>query len=168
MKSQIVLSQQAIQTINRHAVETFPNECCGFLYGQDGTQRLIRKAVRVNNSKVGDQRRRFEIAPLDYVKAEQYALTHDLQLLGIYHSHPNHPAIASAHDLAKALPFFSYVIVSVMEGKIAATKSWKLEEDALAFHEELVLAEKELELQNVHSQKTAYANHSSSVPNYWY
>ncbi len=143
MKSKICLSIKVIESINAHAIETFPNECCGFLYGTDGNQRTIHEAQRVTNSKTGDQRRRFEISPLDYIKAEQYALANDIQLLGIYHSHPNHPAIASEHDLAKAMPFFSYVIVSVTENSVKETKSWKLAENEFVFQEELVLIGKQ-------------------------
>ncbi|MEM9821404.1 MAG: M67 family metallopeptidase [Bacteroidota bacterium] len=142
MNSTIVLNQASVQTIEAHALATFPDECCGFLYGVDSELRLITQAIRVDNSKEGDQRRRFEIAPLDYLKAEQYALDNELQLLGIYHSHPNHPAIASEHDLAKAMPFFSYVIVSVMDGVVADLKSWKLKEAVHQFAEEEVLAQK--------------------------
>lgn len=137
--TKIHLNSEVIQTVNAHAREAFPNECCGFLYGNESAGRSITLAQRVENSKAGDQRRRFEISPLAYLKAEQFALENDLQLLGIYHSHPNHPAIASVHDLEKAMPFFSYVIVSVMDGKIADTKSWKLKEGIREFAEEEVL-----------------------------
>lgn len=141
MQSSIILNQNVQQIINQHAQEAFPNECCGFLYGQDKDTRTLTLAKRVDNAKEGDQRRRFEISPLDYMKAEQYALNNGLNLLGIYHSHPNHPAIASKHDLAKAMPFFSYVIVSVVEGNIADTKSWKLKETIREFEEEKVVFE---------------------------
>ena len=119
-----------------HAKAAFPNECCGFLYGHEKEGRQITLAKEVINSKDGDQRRRFEVSPFDYMKAEQFALENDLQLLGVYHSHPNHPAIASEHDLAVAMPYFSYVIVSVMEGEIADIKSWKLKDDQRVFAEE--------------------------------
>jgi Predicted metal-dependent protease of the PAD1/JAB1 superfamily len=142
MNSTIILNEASTQYIQQHATETFPNECCGFLYGSDNEHRQIIQAVRVANSREGDQRRRFEIAPLDYIKAEQYALENELQLLGIYHSHPNHPAIASEHDLAKAMPFFSYVIISIMDGKVADLKSWKLKETQHQFDEEQVLVQK--------------------------
>ncbi|MEL6867592.1 MAG: M67 family metallopeptidase [Bacteroidota bacterium] len=138
MTSNIILSEAANEVINQHAIEAFPNECCGFLYGDEEKGRLIHLAQRVDNSKEGDQRRRFEISPRDYMKAERFALENNTQLLGIYHSHPNHPAIASEHDLAKAMPYFSYVIVSVMDGQIADTKSWKLLEEKRAFYEEQV------------------------------
>ena len=133
---QITLDGTAVEVIHQHAIESFPFECCGFLYGDETSGRLISLAAPVTNSKEGDQRRRFEISPPDYLRAEKYALNNNTQLLGIYHSHPNHPAIASQHDLAVAMPFFSYVIVSVKDGEVADLKSWKLKEEARAFQEE--------------------------------
>ena len=115
----------------------FPDEVCGFLYGkenEDGT-RTVREAKEVINSKAGDKRRRFEISPRDYMQAERYAADQDLDLLGVYHSHPNHPAIPSEHDRIAAQPFFSYVIVSVRDGIIDHTRSWRLN-DASQFDEE--------------------------------
>jgi proteasome lid subunit RPN8/RPN11 len=112
-----------------HARRIFPDECCGFLYGtENGSgERLITEAVAVDNSKAGDKRRRFEISPRDYLKGEQYAMEKDLLLLGIYHSHPNHPAIPSEHDRVAAQPYFSYVIVSVMNGDVGHIRSWRLD-----------------------------------------
>lgn len=137
----VKLSEEALEAINADGISAFPNECCGFLYGQElaNGERAITLAAPVTNSKEGDQRRRFEISPLDYLRAEQFALQNDTALLGVYHSHPNHPAIASEHDLAVAMPYFSYVIVSVMNGEIADHKSWRLQDEERAFEEEQVL-----------------------------
>ena len=136
MNSTIHINQDVLETISQHGEATFPNECCGFLYGDESNGRQITHCEPIANSKDGDQRRRFEISPMDYMKAERFAFENNTRLLGIYHSHPNHPAIASEHDLAKAMPFFSYVIVSIMEGKYAAIKSWKLYDERREFHEE--------------------------------
>lgn len=125
------------------AIQAFPDECCGFLFGtEDATgNREISKIQVVNNAKEGDKRRRFVIAPLDYMKAEQYAEEEELQLLGVYHSHPNHPAIPSEHDRVAAQPFFSYIIISVLEGRIGPIRSWRLNEEE-QFDEEAVVAAK--------------------------
>lgn len=138
-QSKIQIDEKAATSMYKHAKEAFPNECCGFLYGIEKNERIINLAIPVANSKKGDQSRRFEISPFDYIKAEQFALDTGTQLLGIYHSHPNHPAIASEHDLKVAMPFFSYVIVSVMDGIIEDIKSWKLKDDERFFEEETVL-----------------------------
>src|SRR5687768_1837602 len=111
----IVIDPKANELLLQDAVQAFPDECCGFLFGKEDAngRRAITEIQVVVNAKEGDKRRRFAIAPLDYIKAEQFADEKGLQLLGVYHSHPNHPAIPSEHDRVAAQPFFSYVIVSV-------------------------------------------------------
>jgi len=133
----IVLSNEAQRTIVQDAVDTFPNECCGFLYGHEDNsgRRFITEAQEVKNAKDGDKRRRFEIAPHDYLEAEQYAEAHQLELLGVYHSHPNHPAIPSEHDRAAAQPFFSYMIISVNDKEPGPIRSWRLNDEG-QFEEE--------------------------------
>jgi proteasome lid subunit RPN8/RPN11 len=124
----IVIESAAIDRMNIHAIVIFPDECCGFLFGKeeaDGT-RTISTVREVKNAKAGDKKRRFEITPKDYLQAEQFAQENELLLLGIYHSHPNHPAIPSEHDRAAAQPYFSYVILSVMQGKTEHIRSWRL------------------------------------------
>ena len=136
----LTINKSANEIMQQHAIELFPDECCGFLYGHETDEvRTIELAVPVVNSKDGDKKRRFEISPLDYMKAEQYALQNNIGLLGVYHSHPQHPAIASEHDLKQAMPYFSYVILSVMDAKIADIKSWKLNEENTIFIEEEIL-----------------------------
>ncbi|GAB4491707.1 MAG: M67 family metallopeptidase [Saprospiraceae bacterium] len=120
------------------ARQAFPDECCGFLFGKEkGENRVLTDILVVNNSKEGDKRRRFEIAPKDYLKAERYADKSGQTLLAVYHSHPNHPAIPSEHDRVAAQPFFSYLIVSVQDGKIDHTRSWRLNDDR-QFEEEII------------------------------
>lgn len=131
------LDIKAEQTIREHGEKDFPNECVGFLYGTDKNGiRHIELAKPIVNSKEGDQRRRFEISPIDYMKAEQYALIHQTTLLGVYHSHPQHPAVPSEHDLKQALPFFTYIIVSVMDGKSDLLTSWRLSDTEHKFEQE--------------------------------
>lgn len=122
----------------QHAESDYPNECCGFFYGlADGNQRHVRIVQEVENAKEGDQRRRFQIDPLDYQEAEKYAINHDLDLLGVYHSHPDHPAEPSEHDRKVAMPYFSYIIISVQNGKADTSRSWQLNESQ-QFDEELI------------------------------
>jgi proteasome lid subunit RPN8/RPN11 len=134
----IVVESVPLAEMKAHAINTFPDECCGFFYGteqRDGS-RMIKKILEVNNSKNGDKKRRFEIAGKDYMLAEKFALENDFLLLGIYHSHPNHPAIPSEHDRAAALPYFSYVILSTTPGNIDHIRSWQLN-DVSQFEEEV-------------------------------
>jgi proteasome lid subunit RPN8/RPN11 len=124
----------------RDAVNSFPDECCGFLFGREESNgnRVISDILVVDNSKEGDKARRFEIAPTDYMKAEQYALDKDLSLLSVYHSHPNHPAVPSEHDRKAAQPYFSYVIVSILNKEIITLRSWLLNEES-QFEEEKII-----------------------------
>lgn len=133
------ISEYALKDMELHAGATFPNECCGFFYGEekDGS-RVISHTLRIDNSKEGDQRRRFAVSSKDYMQAERYALKNGLTLLGVYHSHPLHPAIPSEHDLKVAMPWFSYIIVSVGEQGVDHTRSWQLN-DERQFEEENIL-----------------------------
>jgi len=121
------------------AINTFPDECCGFVFGLEhkGENRTLTDVLRVDNSGEGDKRRRFVISSKDYVKAEEFALQKNLQLLGVYHSHPNHPAIPSEHDRVAAQPYFSYLILSIENGNFSSLRSWKLN-DEFQFEEETV------------------------------
>jgi proteasome lid subunit RPN8/RPN11 len=134
----ILFEPQALEIMVDDALSTFPDECCGFFFGREtGAERLVTQALVVDNAKKGDKRRRFEISPRDYLKAEALADERGLTLLGVYHSHPNHPALPSETDRLSAQPFFSYLIFSVMERKLAAVRSWRLNE-AQQFEEETV------------------------------
>jgi proteasome lid subunit RPN8/RPN11 len=133
----IVLENDVQKTIVQDAVDAYPNECCGFLYGREDSngRRFITQARVVTNIKDGDKRRRFEISPHDYLEAERYAEEQQVELLGVYHSHPDHPAMPSEHDRAAAQPFFSYIIISVNNKEPGAIRSWRLNDD-LHFEEE--------------------------------
>lgn len=132
------ITHDSRERIIHDAIQTFPDECCGFLYGSEtGDDRLILEVQAVDNSKDGDKRRRFEIKALDYLRAERYAEANNLQLLGVYHSHPDHPSVPSEHDRVAAQPYFSYVIVSILAGKYNTLQSWRLNEDS-QFEEETI------------------------------
>jgi proteasome lid subunit RPN8/RPN11 len=127
----VVLETDAQKIIVQDAVDAFPDECCGFVFGHEDSngRRIISEARVVKNVKEGNKRRRFEIAPQDYLDAEKYAEEKQLELLGVYHSHPNHPAVPSEHDRAAAQPFFSYLIISVNDKIPGPIRSWRLNDD---------------------------------------
>jgi adenylyltransferase/sulfurtransferase len=128
------------EAIRRHGAETFPNECCGALVGRNGT---VHEAFALANTTEEGPRRRFLVRPEDYRDAERRASALGAELLGFYHSHPDHPARPSQYDLDHAWPFFAYVIVSVRAGIPEEMTSWRLREDRSAFdQEELVMANK--------------------------
>jgi proteasome lid subunit RPN8/RPN11 len=133
----ITIEQDPWEVMVKDAVSAFPDECCGFLFGtedQEGNRTILR-ALPVDNSKQGDKTRRFEISALDYLKAEKLAESGEFLLLGIYHSHPSHPAIPSEHDRKAAQPYFSYLILSVFQPEQIGVRSWRLNEAEL-FEEE--------------------------------
>ncbi len=119
--------------IRAHGVETYPNECCGALIGRDG---VVATTYALPNTTEEGPRRRFLVRPEDYREAERRALAAGGDLLGFYHSHPDHPARPSQYDLDHAWPFFSYIIVSVRGGVPEAMTSWRLQDDRSAFDEE--------------------------------
>ncbi len=118
--------------IRRHGEETFPHECCGALVGRDGR---VTAVVALPNTTEEGPRRRFMVRPSDYRVAEQQAAQHGGELLGFYHSHPDHPARPSQYDLDHAWPTFAYIIVSVMAGAARDMTVWFLKEDRSSFDE---------------------------------
>ena len=134
----LIVHDNAKREIITDALAAFPDECCGFFFGEEeGDERIVTGVLPVVNAKEGDKRRRFEIAAKDYLAAERFADENKLQLLGVYHSHPNHPAIPSEHDRVVALPNFSYIILSIRNHEWAETRSWRLN-DEQQFEEETI------------------------------
>ncbi len=119
--------------IREHGQQTYPNECCGALIGRDGR---VTAVYGLPNTTEEGPRRRFLVRPQDYREAEKQASAGGGELLGFYHSHPDHPARPSQYDLDHAWPFFSYVIVSVRAGVSEDMTSWRLKEDRSAFDQE--------------------------------
>jgi len=133
----LLIEKKLLDEMRKHGEETYPNECCGFFFGKDGEQRKLTHVQPVSNAKEGDQRKRFEINPKDYQQAEKYALKNNLDFLCVYHSHPDHAAVPSEHDRKVAMPFFSYIIISVRNGRSGDIRSWRLNEQR-EFEEEIL------------------------------
>ncbi len=131
----LTLRAEAEGGIRQHGRETYPHECCGALIGRDG---VVIEAMALPNTTKEGPRRRFLVRPADYRAAERRATATSADLLGFYHSHPDHPARPSRYDLDHAWPTFAYVIVAVDDGEPGAMTSWRLREDRSAFDEESV------------------------------
>lgn len=131
----VVLAEAVAGAIRQHGRQTYPHECCGALVGRDG--RIVEAFPLPNTTEEGP-RRRFLVRPADYREAERRAASVGAELLGFYHSHPDHPARPSAYDLAHAWPSFIYVILSVHQGEPAELTSWRLRDDRSAFDEERI------------------------------
>jgi proteasome lid subunit RPN8/RPN11 len=124
------IDEKAVAIIERHAAEAYPHECCGALLG---TGDLITEAVPLSNTTAEQATRRFLVGPTEYRRAEARARALGLQLAGFYHSHPDHPARPSQHDLEHAWPNLMYVIVSVSAGSPADMTCWRLRDDRAEF-----------------------------------
>ena len=134
----IHIEDEALEGMFEEALHGFPFECCGFLLGiEENDNRSIKLIKRVTNISKEDQRRRFSISSTDYLQAENYADENNLSLLGIYHSHPDYPAVPSETDRLSAQPYFSYLIISIINKKISHVRSWRLN-DQNQFDEELI------------------------------
>jgi proteasome lid subunit RPN8/RPN11 len=142
-----------LDAIRQHGRADYPNECCGILLGDlDGAQKKVREVVPLKNLRHDvaraqellplaepgreSERNRFLIDPLEQLRVEKDARARRLDVLGYYHSHPDHPARPSDYDRNHAWPWYSYVIVSVERGEPKDVTSWVLSDDRLRFDPE--------------------------------
>lgn len=150
------LSDQQIQHLTAHATRTYPEECCGLLLGNLLPDRPLKQVVKiwetVNawNPEVGSElstvilqlgtgkRDRFWIAPQDLLAAQRYAHDHQINIVGIYHSHPDHPAVPSESDRLLAWSAYSYLILSVRSGIVSDYRCWTLDQDHQFQPEEII------------------------------
>lgn len=136
------LSETLHEQIKAHGAASYPYEGCGLLLGVTADDRNQVTAVQVLRNVWPDEiekRERFRIDPEDWRDAEFAALEAGLDIIGIFHSHPDHPPIASPRDLAWASwPGYSYLITEVRQGLPAGSRSWQLAVDRSGFIEEII------------------------------
>ena len=120
------------RAIRGHGQETYPHECCGALLGRAAG---VTDLVALPNTTEEGPRRRFLVRPSDYRLAERRATELGAELVGFYHSHPDHPARPSQYDLDHAWPTFAYIIVAVAQGAAADMTVWYLKDDRSSFEE---------------------------------
>jgi proteasome lid subunit RPN8/RPN11 len=126
----LAIAAEALDEIRSHGCDTYPDECCGALIEVNG---LIVEAFRLPNTTKAGARRRFRISPSDYRLAERRADQRGARLAGFYHSHPDHPARPSQHDLEQAWPNFIYIIVAVEAAGAGDVTAWQLRDDRSGF-----------------------------------
>jgi len=128
--------------IAAHAERDYPYECCGLLlggFGVDG-RKLVAETYPISNAREEEAKRnRFLIRPEELMVGEKYAARKELEVLGFYHSHPDHPAVPSQYDLEHAWPVYSYIVVSVRAGQVEDLRSWEMECDRSRFNEEEIV-----------------------------
>jgi proteasome lid subunit RPN8/RPN11 len=133
----LVLTPGHLEAMQRHASASYPEECCGFLIGEAGAAAtVVARVAPAGNEREESRHNRFLIHPEAVLAAHKEARALGLDVVGYYHSHPDHPAQPSEFDREHAWPGLSYVIVSVQAGSAAEARSWRLSDDRERFEEE--------------------------------
>ncbi len=134
----IEINQQSIEAITAHAERDYPHECGGMLIGtfEEGEKTVVETFPLENAREDEARHNRVLILPKDVMRAERYAREKKLDVVGYYHSHPEDFGVPSQYDLDHALPVWSYVIASVLQGKLVDIRSWEMENDRSRFTEE--------------------------------
>ena len=141
---QLEINRGLAEEIRAHGVASYPHECCGALLGRDlsansqQAQRQILGLFRLMNRREDSPRNRFSVTAKDVLDAEKAAREQGLEVVGWYHSHPDHPAQPSEYDREHAWPWYSYVIVSVKAGAAEDMTSWRLNVDRVEFSPEAI------------------------------
>lgn len=136
------ISVQLAERIRTHGTEAYPHECCGALLGRDSqatdpnVMREVLALLPLVNRRDDSPRNRFSVTAEDVLDADRAAQKQGLEVIGWYHSHPDHPARPSQYDQDHAWPWYSYVIVSIENGSPQEMTSWRLDDDRHAFSPE--------------------------------
>ena len=138
----IRVASEPWQEMVAHARSTYPNECCGAMLGRvDGEAKEVLVAMKLENSSAGSQAARYELRPADLLAADKEARRQGMDLVGIYHSHPDCDAYFSKTDLENSCPWYSFIVLSIQNGEFDHANSWlPNEEQTKAEKEELVYA----------------------------
>ena len=136
----IKIEPGAWKTMVDHAQSTFPDECCGVMVGEiDGDAKTVTTAIGLENAYKGRQEDRYEIRPEDLLAADKNARAQGLDLIGIFHSHPDCDAYFSKTDLENSCPWYSFVVLSIKGGKFDHANSFLPNADqTVAEKEELI------------------------------
>ena len=131
----LIAPQTELKKLHAHAEAGYPHEVVGILAGSKATGELL-KVHPLINERADSAHNRYKVSGLALMRAEQALEAEGHDILGYYHSHPDHPSRYSDYDRDHALPNMSYLIVSVLNGKAVDTASWRLHEDRSAMSAE--------------------------------
>ncbi len=135
--STLEISGAILAQLHAHGEQAYPEEGAGFILGKDGDARQIEAIYPLPNAREdGARHDRYLVTPQDYLKGELEADRLGLSVIGVFHSHPDHPNRPSEFDRVWAQPFFSYIITNIQAGKATESRSWRLSEDRSEFEEE--------------------------------
>lgn len=135
----ITIPASLLRQIYDHTEASYPHECCGLMIGtlqDDGANKVVHAFRTCKNLNQERARDRYDMDPLDMLRVEREFENSAWEIVGIYHSHPDHPSRPSQTDTDRAFPIYSYVIVSVRNGTVASAQSWALNEEEKKFYEE--------------------------------
>lgn len=135
----LLISCDVLEKIKAHGEAHYPHEGAGLLLGHDNDTRRVLDILPIENAREEEARHnRYLITAMDMLKGEQQAEKLGLDVIGIFHSHPDHPNQPSEFDRDWAMPWYSYVITSVHAGAAAESRSWRLTDDRASFDEEII------------------------------
>jgi proteasome lid subunit RPN8/RPN11 len=137
----ILLDNEQLAQMRAHGERDYPFECCGLMLGRfaDGRKQVVETYPISNAREEEAKRNRFLIRPEELMRGEQYAREKHLDVVGFYHSHPDDRAVPSQYDLEHAWPTYSYIVVSVENGRAVDLRSWEMESDRSQFTEEEII-----------------------------
>lgn len=132
------IPQEILQRIHQHGERSYPDEGAGLLLGETlGQAHHVREILPLDNTREAPARHnRYLLSPQDYLQGEEHAESLGFTVLGVFHSHPDHPNRPSEFDRQWAWPNLSYLITSVQQGEASGSRSWRLRDDRAAFEEE--------------------------------
>jgi proteasome lid subunit RPN8/RPN11 len=139
----IVVSEDQFAAMSAHGVRDYPYECCGLMLGKftQGRKSVIEIYPISNAREEEAKRNRFLIRPEELMRGEKYARAQGLDVVGFYHSHPDDVAVPSQYDLEHAWPTYSYIVMSVEQGRTVDLRSWEMEANRSRFNEEEIVSE---------------------------
>lgn len=136
----LIIPPELMRQLRTHAESSYPEEGAGLLMGLvDGESRVVNAVYELSNAREsGARHNRYLITPHDMLRAEDEAAQRGMEVLGVFHSHPDHPNRPSDFDRQWAMPWFSYLITSVESGRATGSRSWRLMEDRGSYFEEQI------------------------------
>lgn len=118
------IQEEPWREMRAHAERTYPDECCGVMLGRVDGEKVVLEAIELENVAEGSRRARYALAPGDLIRADREARARGMDLVGIYHSHPDCDAYFSETDLKNSCPWYSFVVLSVRQGRYVHANSW--------------------------------------------
>jgi len=134
------ISNELLGKIHTHGEDSYPEEGAGLLLGNsNGISRRVDAIIELTNAREDSARHnRYLLTAQDMLRGEREAMRLGLDIVGVFHSHPDHPNRPSEFDREWAMPWFSYIITSINQGKAISSRSWRLSDDREAFNEEKI------------------------------